>query len=143
MEIRGGQSHKDTWAACMTMTVLIWLAATSLAAGVEGFVPAALPALRSASSARVSGVSALHANVGDRPHSEKLAGFGYNIFFDPSSGAAAKPAAPAKAAGAAAKPAAAVVAMDTTSGHWQVLLASLTCSCRNCCCFLAILNRYA
>jgi hypothetical protein len=45
----------------------------------------------------------------------------YNIFLDPSSGAAAKPAVPTKATAAAAKPAAAVVAMDLTSGHWQVL----------------------
>lgn len=106
----------------IAMTVLIWLAATALSAGVEGFVPTALPALRSARSARVSGVASLHANA---PHSEKLAGFGYNIFFDPSSGAAAKPAAPAEASAAAAKPAAAVAVMDTTSGHWQVPLASL------------------
>ena len=58
-------------------------------------------------------------------HSEQLAGFGYNVFFDPSSAASAKsPAAPVKAAAAApvAPAIAAVVAVDTSSGHWQVML---------------------
>ena len=63
-------------------------------------------------------------------HSEQLAGFGYNVFFDPVNAAPAKPAAApvkaaadvAAAAAPAAAPAAAVVAVDTSSGHWQVRL---------------------